>query len=207
MLGWAHQNDFQNRWSDDPDNANARALAYTEKAIAADPSEPLGHYVASIVTMFQKNLDRSLAEAEKALATSPSYALALNARGCAHIYLGEAQKGIPDIERAMRLDPAFSQQYLHFLGVAHFMLSQYETAAAHFRERVLLVPETDFSRVFLAAALGHLGQAEEARAVWQELKRVNPRYLFAQHMARQPFRNPADAARIVEGLAKAGLPD
>jgi adenylate cyclase len=206
-MGWAHQNDFQNRWSDDPDNANARALAFTEKAIAADPSEPLGHYVASIVTMFQKDLDRSLAEAEKALATSPSYALALNARGCAHIYLGEAQKGIPDIERAMRLDPAFSQQYLHFLGIAHFMLSQYETAAAHFRERVLLVPETDFSRVFLAAALGHLGQVEEARAVWQELKRVNPRYLFAQHMARQPFRNPADAARIVEGLAKAGLPD
>jgi len=206
-LGWTHQADFQNRWSDDPDNASARALAYTEKAIAADPSEPFGHYVASIVTMFQKDLDRSLAEAEKALATSPNYALALNARGSAHVYLGDAQKGIPDIERAMRLDPAFSQQYLHFLGVAHFMLSQYETAAAHFRERILLVPETDFSRVFLAATLGHLGQAEEARVIWQELKRVNPRYLLAQHMARQPFRNRADVARIVDGLAKAGLPD
>jgi adenylate cyclase len=206
-LGWAHQNDFQNRWSDDPDNAGARALAYAERAIAADPGEPLAHYVASIVTMFGKDLDRSLAEAEKALAVSPNYALALNARGAARVYLGDFQKGIPDIERAMRLDPGFSQQYLHFLGVAHFMLGQYETAAAHFRERVLLVPETDFSRAFLAATLGHLGHSEEARDVWQDLKRVNPRYLLAQHMERQPFRNPADVARIVEGLAKAGLPD
>ena len=206
-LGWAHQHDFQNRWSDDPEHATERALGYAEKAIAADPNEPLGHYVASIVTMFQRDLDRSGAEAEKALALSPNYALALNARGATYIYRGEPTKGVHDIERAMRLDPAFGHQYLHFLGVAHFMLGQYETAGAYFRERVLLAPETDFSRAFLAATLGHLGQTEEARSIWQELKQVNPRYVFAEHMARQPFRNPADTERITEGLAKAGLPD
>jgi len=206
-LGWTHQHDFQNRWSNDPEHATERALGYAEKAIAADPNEPLGHYVASIVTMFQRDLDRSGAEAEKALAVSPNYALALNARGATYIYRGEPAKGVHDIERAMRLDPAFGHQYLHFLGVAHFMMGQYETAGAYFRERVLLAPETDFSRAFLAATLGHLGQIEEARSIWQELKQVNPRYVFAEHMARQPFRNPADTERISEGLAKAGLPD
>jgi hypothetical protein len=28
-----------------------------------------------------------------------------------------------------------------------------------------------------------------------------------QHLARLPFRNPADVQRITDGLAKAGLPD
>jgi adenylate cyclase len=91
--------------------------------------------------------------------------------------------------------------------MAHLVVGNDETAAAHFEERILLVPETDFSRVFLASALGHLGQVEEARRVWQELKQVNPRYSFEGHMKRLPFRNPADPRRIVEGLAKAGLPD
>jgi adenylate cyclase len=59
----------------------------------------------------------------------------------------------------------------------------------------------------LAAALGHLGQADEARRVWAELMTVNPKYSFADHMRRMPFKDPAYAGRIAEGLAKAGLLD
>jgi adenylate cyclase len=81
-----------------------------------------------------------------------------------------------------------------------------ETAAAMFRERILLVPETDFSRSMLAAALGHLGQVDDARRAWAELMKVNPRYSFAEHIGRMPFKDPAYAGRIAEGLAKAGLP-
>jgi adenylate cyclase len=83
----------------------------------------------------------------------------------------------------------------------------YETAAAHFRERILMTPETDLSRALLAASLGQLGQVDEARRIWRELKDINPDYSFAVHINRLPFRNPADAERIVAGLAKAGLPD
>ncbi len=206
-LAWVHQLDFQNRWSDDSDNALKRALDYVEKAIALDPNEAFGHYVAAIVTTFMRNLDRASSEVDKALALSPNFGLAINARGVTYVYKGEPEKGIPDIERAMRLDMTFSQQYLHFLGVAYLLAGRYETAAAHFRERILLAPETDFSRAFLAATLGHLGQGDEARRVWQELKQVNPKYTFEGHMKRLPFSRQADVDRIVEGLAKAGLPD
>jgi len=66
-------------------------------------------------------------------------------------------------------------------------------------------PKTDLSRAFLADALGHLGEAEEARSVWGELAEVNPMYSFADHMRRLPFRNRADADRMTEGLRKAGI--
>ncbi|HLH47779.1 MAG TPA: guanylyl cyclase, partial [Roseiarcus sp.] len=69
------------------------------------------------------------------------------------------------------------------------------------------VPNTDFSRAILASALGHLGQADEARRVWSELKAINPNYAFEEYLGRLPFKNEKDARRIAEGLAKAGLPN
>ena len=67
------------------------------------------------------------------------------------------------------------------------------------------MPGTDFSRVLLASALGQLGEVEEARRTWQELKEINPKYSFNEHFGRQPFKREEDVQRIAEGLAKAGL--
>jgi hypothetical protein len=69
--------------------------------------------------------------------------------------------------------------------------------------RIMGADEAGASR----ALLGHLGEIEEARRVWAELKKINPRYSFSERMARSPFRDPADAAKIAAGLAKAGLPN
>ena len=45
---------------------------------------------------------------------------------------------------------------------------------------------------------------EGARRIWGELKEINPKYSFNEHIARQPLR-PEDAERVASGLAKAGL--
>ena len=69
-----------------------------------------------------------------------------------------------------------------------------------------VAPKTDFSRAFLAVALGHLGEAEEAGRVWRELMEINPKYSFAEHVGRLPFRDQADIDHLAEGLSKAGIP-
>jgi adenylate cyclase len=69
----------------------------------------------------------------------------------------------------------------------------------------VLVPRTDFSRALLASALGHLGEFEQARQVWRELKEINPNYAFAEHVGRQPFRRKEDVERIAEGLKSAAI--
>ena len=89
--------------------------------------------------------------------------------------------------------------------MAYLLAGKYETAAALLRERILLMPGTDFSRVLLASALGHLGDGDEAHRIWKELKEINPKYSFSEHYARQPFQRPEDVKGIVDGLAKAGL--
>lgn len=203
-LAMAHNLDFQNRWTGAPDALEV-AARFAAQAIEKGPTVPYARFVGCVIAIWQRDLDRARKEAEAALALNPNLAIAIGTLGLVEIYSGNANAAIPLIEQALRLDPAFAQQTLHFLGSAYLVAGKYETAAATFRERIRLAPETDLSRAFLASALGHLGEVGEARRVWAELKAVNPRYSFEGHLARLPFRNQTDADRIREGVTMAGL--
>jgi adenylate cyclase len=203
-LGMAYILDYQHHWSDTPEKSFDQAERMVSESIAKDDKDPFAHYVAAVVFIWRRDYERSADEADRALSLNPNYALAVNTRALVHIYTGEPAKAIPYIERAIRLDPA-QQLYRHFLGTAYFVAGNYETAAAVFKDRIAMTPTTDLSRAFLASALGHLDRLDEARQVWRELKEINPRYSHVDHIARLPFRNPADADKFTNGLRKAGL--
>jgi adenylate cyclase len=203
-LGWAYILDFQNHWSDSSETSLDQAKRFIDEAIAKDDKDPFVHYVAALVALWKKDYQRWGDEADRALSLSPNYGLAHLARGLVYVYTGEPTEGIAYIDRAIRLDPA-QQQYRHFLGTAYFVAGNYETAAAVFKERIAMTPKTDLSRALLASTLGHLGRLEEARQIWRELKEINPRYSYADHFARLPFRDPAEADKLTDGLRKAGL--
>jgi len=205
-LSFAYMFDYQNRWSDDPDRSLPLAKRYAEQAIEKNPKEPLARVVAALAATFEGDLDRAESEIDMALSLNPNLATAYNVLGGVRTYSGRPLEAIPLIERAMRLDPAHSQHYLHFLGTAYLIAGKYETAAVLLRQRIVFVPETDFSRVALASALGHLGEIDEAHRIWRELKEINPKYSFSEHFGRLPFKRPEDVQRVAEGLAKAGLP-
>ena len=206
-LGMGYCLDHQNRWSDQPELSLGEAERVADAAIAKDDKNPYAHFAASMVAMNKKDYRRWADESEKALSLNPNYAPATVGRGTVYIYTGEPAKAVPYIERAMRLDPTLPAQYLHFLGTAYFVAGDYETAEKMFKDRIMANPHTDLSRAFLASTLGHLGRAEEARRVWQELKEINPRYSLADHIDRLPFKDPAEADKIAEGVRKAGLLD
>jgi adenylate cyclase len=200
ILNWQHH------WTDDWSQSLERAERYLDLALQKSPQVAFVHYVAAVFYLWKKDLDRSATEADAALNLNPNYALAHNARGIVNIYGGEPLAAVPYIERAMQLDPLFRQQYIHFLGSAFLVAGKFEAAAVQFKERIRLAPNTDLSRAFLAVALGHLGEAEEADRVWRELMEINPKYSFSEHVGRLPFRDQADIDRLAEGLSKAGIP-
>ena len=148
-LAMTYNLDFHNRWTDDPDGSRDKSVRYAELAVKKGPNEPFPHYVAAVVAVFRGDLERALAEANTALALNPNYALALSARGNITTFLGEPEAAIPLIEQAIRLDPGFAQQYMHFLGTAYLVAGKFETAAAVFRARIVLVPDTDLTRAVL----------------------------------------------------------
>ena len=206
VLGVAFVLNYQNRWTEDSNDALQQAKRAVDRAIELDPQELLARVAAAFVATFEANLERAKSEANMALALNPNSSEAYSCLGNAYIFSGQPLEAIPMIELSIRLDPAYTQQHLHLLGVANLLAGKYETAATLLRQRILMVPNTDFSRAVLASALGHLGEIEEARRIWSELMAINPHYTFANHYARQPFANKDDVRRIADGLDRAGLP-
>ena len=205
-LAFDHLHNWQHHWTDDWSHSLESAEQNISVALQKSPQVAFVHYVAAIFYFWKKDLDRAAAEVDTALNLNPNHASALSTRGLVSVYAGQPLAAVPYIERGFRVDPASKQLYLHFLGSAYLLAGDYKTAASVFRERIQLAPKTDLSRAFLAVALGHLGEAEEAQRVWRELMEINPKYSFAEHVGRLPFRNGADADRLAEGLRKTGIP-
>ena len=105
---------------------------------------------------------------------------------------------------SIALDP-YTDVYLHFQSQAYFQLGRYERAVEVLKRRLTRHPDTDISRVLLAASFGHLGRTDEARAQWQEVFRINPNYSLEHRRKVLPYKNPADFELVVEGLRKAGI--
>jgi adenylate cyclase len=203
-LGFAYMFDYQNRWTDNPDASLGLAKHNAQLALEKDPNEPVAHVIVALVAIFEKDLEKATSEVNIAIKLNPNLSLAHNLLGNTLNIAGRPLEAIPVIERAMRLDPAHSGPYLHFLGLSYLLAGKYETAAALFRQRIALSPETDFTRAMLASSLGHLGELDEARRIWGELQKINPKYSFREHFGRQAYR-PQDVERIAAGLGKAGL--
>ena len=205
-LAMAEVLNWQFHWTDGWSESLEKAERDVDLALQKSPQVAFVHYVASVFYLWKKDLDRSAAEADAALNLNPNYAQAHNSRGIVNIYGGQPLAAIPHIEQAIRLDPALKQLYIHFLGSAYLVAGKFEAASALFRERIQLAPKTDLSRAFLAVALGHLDEPEEAGRVWRELMEINPKYSFAEHVGRLPFRDQADIDHLSDGLSKVGLP-
>lgn len=204
-LALAYCQEYLNRWVNLPD-ALGLARQFAESAVAKGPNEPFAQYVAAVVNTWSRNLAEARDSAERALALSPSYALGRGTLAVVKMYQGEPLAAISDLETAMRLDPVYTQHYLHFLGTAYLLCGKFDESAVAFRERIRLAPNTDISRALLASVLGHLGEVDEARRVWAEIKTLNPGYSFEEHMGHIPFQNSSQGDVIVSGLAKAALP-
>jgi len=96
---------------------------------------------------------------------------------------------------------------MHLQAQALYQLGRYPEAAALLKRRILRNPDTDTSRVWLAAAYGQMGQFEDARVAWREALRVNPAFSLEHRRKALPYKNTVDFERVVEGLRKAGLPE
>jgi adenylate cyclase len=205
-LALAHRLDYVNRWSEDPEQALAKAARFADLAVAKGPNNLRAHQAAAMIAVANKDWPRAEAESARALAINRNGSEAALTRATLEIYTGNAAAAIPLLEHGRRVDPR-AGIFLHFLGVAFLLTGKFETAAAMFRERILLAPETDFSRALLVATLGYLGRDQEARQVWTELMAINPAYSFGAHVGRMPFQKDADADLIRRGFQKTGIVD
>jgi adenylate cyclase len=205
-LALASISDYASGWAPDPAQALDEAERWARRAVELNDQEPVSHMALGAVLLWRRDFEGALAESRRMMALDPNFAQGYAATGLGLTYAGRAAEALEPIAMAMRLDPHHPDMLLHFLAQANFSLGKYEIAVQQLLERIARNPGTDASRMFLASCYGHLGRAEEARAAWAELLKVNPDFSVAQRARVLPYKDPGDFQRIVDGLAKAGLP-
>ena len=199
-------NAYSNRWGESPAEALKEAEKTARAAVELDERYPYALWSLGMTLSWARRNDEALAAAEKAIAFNPNFAEGYSMVGIQLHYAGRSAEAVKFFDRAMALDPHFNSIVLYFRALAAYQLGQYDEAVSLLKRRILRNPETDTSRVLLAATLGQMGRIDEAREAWREALVINPTYSLEQRRNVLPYKNPADFERIVEGLRKAGLP-
>jgi tetratricopeptide (TPR) repeat protein len=143
-------------------------------AVQLDERYPYALWALAGACLWSRRHDEAVSAAEKLVAFNPSFAEGYGMLGFILHYVGRSEEAVACIDRAMALDPFCSDMMLHFQGQALYQVGRHTDAVGVLKRRILRNPDTDASRVLLAAAYGQMGMIEEARASWREALRVNP---------------------------------
>jgi adenylate cyclase len=196
---------YTNRWGDNPDQSLKLAMELGQRAVELDETNPHAYFAVGVAALWMKQHDRATAALQKSLAIDPNFAVGYAGLALISVYSGKPREAIASLQISMRLDPHYRNIYLHFLALAHFQLGEYEQAVVMLKRRLVRKPDSDISRVLLAAIHGHMGNVEESRAEWAEVLRITPNYSLEHRRETLPYKNPADFEHVLDGLRKAGL--
>jgi adenylate cyclase len=205
FLAGTHVIDYINQWTASPSQSLARGQEAATRAASLDEKYPPAHWALAGVNLWTRRHDEAIREAERSISLNPNYADGHNFLGLILHYVGRSEEALGCFDRAVALNPYFPDMWLHFQAQAAFQLGRYEMAIGVLKRRLIRNPDTDISRVLLAASYGQMGRLDEARAQWREALRVNPDYSLEHRRTVMPYKNPNDFERVVDGLRKAGL--
>jgi tetratricopeptide (TPR) repeat protein len=206
FLSFTHVMNYINQWNEAADQSLERAYKIAQKGVQLNETYPWSRAALGNASLWKRQHDHAIAEYERAIAEDPSFAVGYMGLGWVFVFVRRSEEAIELINRGIRLDPHYPDNRLHWLAQAYFQLGRYEEAIDLLKRRLIRKPNTDISRVLLAASYGHLGRKEEAKAEWVEALRVNPNYSLEHRRKILPFKDPADFEKIVSGLRSAGLP-
>jgi adenylate cyclase len=176
------------------------------RAVALDGGDAEARSWLGAALFFSGDDRGALAEVERALAISPNLAIAYGMLGCALIWSGRPNEGLAALGRYMRLDPRdpMKAMFLYAIAVGLYFSREYE-AAIEAAERVIRsYPDFPMSYRWIAAALGQLGRAAEAKEALEKAIAISPASFDMYVRQRVPWFRPEDHAHLLEGLRKAG---
>jgi TolB-like protein/DNA-binding winged helix-turn-helix (wHTH) protein/Flp pilus assembly protein TadD len=189
-------------WVEDVEASLRRAEDYARRALNLPDAgaHARAHALLAKALAHRWKLDEALAEADRAVALNPSDATALYSRGAMLVWMGRAEEGTAVLEASHRFDPSLDNA---MLPMGYYLLRRYRDAVAAADVRIARSPEVVFVRAVRVAALGQLGETEEARQAVEELRRRAP-FARAENFGLN-LRKPEDVARLHEGMRKGGL--
>jgi len=204
-LGMGYMMDVWLGLSKSPKESLDKAVELGQKAISLDPKDPRHYALIGYLYTMKRDYDKAIAEGEKAVALDPGGADAHAWLGMSLSYADRPKDAIPVFEKAIRLNPYGPTSYFLNLGTSYRMMGQYQEAITQYKKALRIAPNNIIAHLALAATYSLLGQDKEAHAEAEEVLKINPKFSLESYAKTLPFKNQAQADRLVEALRKAGL--
>ncbi|MBV8400151.1 MAG: hypothetical protein JOZ17_15640, partial [Acetobacteraceae bacterium] len=197
-------------WAEDPDGALEQAGILAQKAIALDPLDARALTIVGHVTAFlHHRIEEALSLHERSLSLNPNLAMAWAFSGLAHGYLGDFDEAERRLLRYKKLSPLDPHAFLFDNGIActHLLKRDYESAIAVARQVSQMNASFSNGLKPYLAALGHLGQLQEAAMVRRRLITIEPTFSVMSFLKSTPYARAQDRDHFAEGLRLAGVPE
>ncbi len=155
-----------------PAEAFAEGTVAAMKALELDPSLADAHAALGVIRSHSGDLAGGLLALQKAIELNPGLAIAHDRLGRVLYSYGRHVEAIAAMNKAVSLDP-LSMLIRTGAGDAHYFAREYEKSVVHYRMALELDPRFDGAHTDLARSLEALGLFDEARAEYEEGRRLS----------------------------------
>lgn len=186
--------------------APKRAREFLDLAMKTQPSA-IAHQLAAEIATYERDFEAALTEAEQAVSMAPSEINGLIGMAEALIFSGRPADALRYVRTARLLDPLNPAYADYVLGLIYFGEDKFKESIPFF-ERALSANPDDFAPAApLTAAQAHLGNELAMQHALGTYLKGWPEASIQEFREYWPYRDPADEARLLDGLRKAGMPE
>ena len=180
------------------------ALEHARRAVALDETDGLCHCLLANTHIFRREFDAAGVHFERALALNPVDVLTL-AHRCHWLFrIGRHEEALAGLDEVLLREPFPPSWYWEVRAMTLLAARQYREAIEAIGRMSSL---RAYNHALLAACRAQLGQMAEARAEAAEVLRMRPDFTIGWVMLSEPFKTPADAEPMLEGMRKVELPE
>lgn len=192
-------------YSTAPAETENRALDLAQKAASLDPDSPQVQWALAYVHMYREQFEEAVEALDRSIELSPSYADAYALKALIRNNQGQGEEAIRLIEKGMTLNPHYSWDYLYNLGLAYYLLGDYDKAASSLEQALQRNESPSHPRLFLIASLVRLDRLDDAEWEVEQLGMFHPEITLNQIRQTFPFATAELKGKLLHELETAGL--
>jgi TolB-like protein/class 3 adenylate cyclase len=194
-------------WSTSREESIQSGIQLARRAIQMDPDSPLGYQTLGNLYALTGQGERAIELRRKAAELAPNDLVAVAGLATRLKDFGGEQEAVDLFEQAMRLSPKHPWWVPYAYAVSLHLVGRKEEAIQSFKKAIDLNPNHILPKAFLAAVYADLGQIDEAKAIADEVKRLDPKFSASRLMQSHTLHDPVKDDKFKNLMQQAGLPE
>ena len=204
FLGWTHWQEAYTGWSNSFEESMIKAQVAVDKALELEPDNGEAWALQGTLYIVQQKAEQVIPAIDKALRLEPGNAEIQTLAGFAYNYVGDYEKALQYFDNALRLSPICPNWYYLVGYQAEKGCGNPGRAIELLRQGVAVEVESPLVRFYLASALLDKGDRAGARAVANEIRRLD-KHVTGSGVVRSYSQDEVERGRFLQNLESLGL--